>query len=459
MSRLSVLGCTLIFTVRLATAQTSGEASPQPSPLLSPQAAYDKASLPVDITRRSFGNWSEVEQASLQVGQSQAKDACVARAEVKYTGDDLVAYARLCAFGKAWRQTYLAATTYINGPDPGKPLLADAYSFEIQAELNLNNEKAAVGACFAMLRSVPYGPIVDDVTTGTFRYLHFAYLPDALDLLFQRQPFLLAYLHSSAQPGAAISPHLLFEHALDLAALQQYNAQPDRAAAAVAEIDKAMPATLPPDEVIQIAAVRRQYALLGTHLPQWPDAVSLISANANAPGQIRLGEATVLLLFPPWCVQCIRQAQDIVPTLFRVAMVNGSDSQLHIYALLADQPPAAVAPPRKASKALRPTPPESAQVAVTTGPARLPNAVEELRKTPTLVVPPATLTDFNASDFPFLIAADSDGIIRLLVPGAPDNALKQNGPIDQIADTIRQHWPAKAHETSGAPRVSAQPRP
>lgn len=444
--------------------RASGGAAADPTPLLSPQAAYDQASLPVDITRRDVNNWSDIEVGALDIAVAKAKAACLERASQTYTGSDLVAYARLCALGKQWQPTYLAATTYINGRDPAKPLLGEAYSFEIQAELNLGNEKAAVGACFAMLKSVPYGPLPDDVTTATVRYLQFAYLPDALDLLSQRQPYLLSLLRSAASGdggtqqareavAATTSPtipvHTLFEHALSLPALQQFNADPERAAAEMTKIDQAMPSTLPPDEAILVVGMRHQYRLLGTRFPELPGSVSLISATENAPGKIRLGEVTVFLLFPPWCVQCVRQAQEIVPTLFRGAMVSGSDARLHIYALLADGPPPPVTPTMaktagRSSTVIVHRPaqnPGSPQVSVTTGKAELPDAITELRKTPTLVVAPSTLAEFNASDFPFLIATDHEGIIRLLVPAAPNNALKQNGPVDQIADTIRQHWP------------------
>ena len=454
----------------------------QLSPLLSPQAAYDQASLPLDITRRDSSNWSDVELAALDVAVAQAKDACVARESATYAGADLVGYARLCALGKQWPATYLAATTYINGLGP-HPLLADAYAYEVQADLNMGDEKAAEGACIAMLRSVPYTSLTDDVTSTTIRFLQFAYLPDALDLAFQREPYILALLRAAQTPPPAsqaaaapqlvpaaaqlqsaaatpiteIPPHTLFEHALLLPALQQYNKSPERAAVELADIDHAMPASLPSDEAIYIAADRRQYALLGTRFPTLPGAVSLLPATETPLSQPHLGLSTIFLLFPPWCVQCIRQAKDIVPALLRDAMVSGSDDKLHIYALLADnlppsQPAAKPAPhtaPAGAQRAnqpgqpghpARPTGDKAAdQAAVTVTEGKL-TPVEQLRKTATLVVAPSTLADFNATDFPFLVALDYKGVIRLMVPAAPKNLLVQGGPAEQISDTIIQHW-------------------
>ena len=58
------LALLLLFSLRIAAAQTPAEppaqSTPQP-PLLSPQAAYDQASAPVDITRRDLANWSDTE--------------------------------------------------------------------------------------------------------------------------------------------------------------------------------------------------------------------------------------------------------------------------------------------------------------------------------------------------------------------------------------------------------------
>ena len=449
-------------------------------PLLSPQAAYDQAGLPLDITRRDSSNWSDVELAALDVAVAQAKDACLARKSETYTGADLIGYARLCALGKQWPATYLAATTYINSPGP-RPLLADAYAYEVQADLNMGDEKAGEATCIAMLRSVPYTSLTDDVTSTTIRFLQFAYLPDALDLAFQREPYLLDQLRG-AQPASATSKtaaakqpipaalqppplaatplteiplHTLFEHALILPALQQYNKSPERAAAEVTDIDKAMPGSLPPDEAIYIAADRRQYALIGTRFPTLPGAVSLLSATETPLSQPHLGLSTIFLLFPPWCVQCIRQAKDIVPALVRDAIVSGSDDKLHIYALLADTQvplePAGKSAPHGAAAAVhranQPAQPaksasdksaEQVTVSVSEGKPLIPQ--EELRKTATLVVAPSTLADFNAQDFPFLIAVDYNGIIRLMVPAAPKNALVQGGPAQQISDTIIQHW-------------------
>jgi hypothetical protein len=426
---------------------------------LSPQAAYDQASAPVDIIHRDLANWSDVEINSLTAAIAQARDACRARASEVYTGSDLIAYARLCALGKEWQATYVAATTYINSKDAAKPLLGQAYAFEVQADLNLVHAKQGEATCIAMLRSVPYSLLTDEVTSVTIRYLQYAFLPEALDLAFQREPYILDLLRAESsspvpdqsQPAtpATIPIHTLFESALEFAALQQFNNQPERAAAALADLDRAMPATVPSDEAILIAADRRRYALLGTHFPALPGAVSLLPANETPPAQPKFGSATVFLLFPPWCAQCIRQAQQIVSTLVATAMARGPgpESDVHIYALLADVPPPAPAPPPPKAAAhpsaagAHHTPVAAAHSDTDSDKAAPKSAIDQLRKTPTLVVAPSTLADFDASDFPFLVATDCDGLIRLIVSPAPDNALAQDGPVDQLTDTILQQWP------------------
>jgi hypothetical protein len=77
----------------------------------------------------------------------------------------------LCALGQQWPTTFTAATTYINGKDVAKPQLAQAYAYEVNADLNLKDEKSALRASIAMLQAVPYSPLSDEVTTSTIRYL------------------------------------------------------------------------------------------------------------------------------------------------------------------------------------------------------------------------------------------------------------------------------------------------
>jgi hypothetical protein len=421
-----------------------GQVAPAPvTPQLSPQAAYDQAVTPIEITHRSIANWSDTEVAALGIAVMQAKQACLDRAIITYTGGDLISYARLCAFGQQWPSTLTAATTYIKSTDPAKPQLAQAYAFQIQAELNLADEPAALASSLDMLQAVPYGPLTDEVMTASTDYLKIAFPFDALTLQNVRQPILLRLLRSSqtksteasSQPLAAppIPPHTLFEHALVGAAIRQYTNEPKAAAAIVTDLNAAVPATLPPDESILIANARRQYALLGTHLP--PIAVSAALSLPTAAARINpdFGSSTVLLLFPPWCAQCIRMTHAIAPALIRL-----QENNVHIYGLLADSPP----PPPPAPKTVSRTQPHRSSLPQQQAPEPPPFAADQLRATPSLVVAPSTLADFGAEDFPFLIATDHDGIIRLLLPAAPDNAFVEGGTIDQVTTQIATEWPA-----------------
>ena len=430
----------------LITSATLSAQTPNTTPQLSPEAAYNQAVTPVEITHRSIANWSDTEIAALGIAVIQAKQACLDRAAITYTGDDLISYAKLCAFGQQWPATLTAATAYIKSIDPQKPQLAQAYAYQIQAHLNLKDEQAALAHSLDMLQAVPYTPLTDEVITASINYLQIAFPYDALVLQNIRQPILLRLLRASQTqtplpPGtpAPVPPHTLFEHALVAAALQQYINQPQAAASVVTNLDAATPANLPSDEANLIATARRQYALLGTHLP--PITVSAALATPTAAARINpdFGSSTVLLLFPPWCAQCIRISQAIAPTLMRL-----HENNVHIYGLLADNPPPpppAVPKPTPSNHSRRPT--QTQQETLTTlDKPEPPSAVDLLRGTPSLVVAPSTLTDFAAADFPFLIATDHDGIIRLLLPAVPENAFVIGGAIDQITNQIAREWPA-----------------
>jgi len=56
---------------------------------------------PLEMTRNAIGNWSDSELNALAAAIKQATEACGARTPSQFTGDDLIAYARLCALGQA----------------------------------------------------------------------------------------------------------------------------------------------------------------------------------------------------------------------------------------------------------------------------------------------------------------------------------------------------------------------
>ena len=67
-----------------------------------------------------------------------------------------------------------------------------------------------------------------------------------------------------------------------------------------------------------------------------------------------------------------------------------------------------------------------------------------LQGTPTLIVPGQTLTDFTATDYPWIVAADRNGVVRW-IERAPDNALASDGDVNRIVNLILANWPPRGH--------------
>ena len=455
MTQTTLLPAVLCLCFAASHAQQPADATPK----LSPQGAYEQASRPLDIIRRAPQNWSEIELAALKTATAQAKTACLASSPQDYAGDDLIAYARLCAFGQTWQPVEFAAYKYIQAKQlaPIKPqdmrTLATAYDYEIQASLRLQKPAAAFQASRVMLATVPYDDLTSEAINSTVNYLQLSDTGEALALLAQRQPILLSMLRSRSAPGAPDPPlfplRALFAEAIALPSMQQFANQPDAAAASIAEIEQALPATLPPDDAISIAESRRRYRLLGSHLPPIATFSWLLdSSGAGIPPALNspFGAATVLLSFPDWCNQCVA-----LHTAFFPAWKRLRDQSVRFFALLAQpEPPPKPAPkeiPKTAGKAAtadsRPAPFPGEKPGIPHNDLQLdvkPTAAALLAGTPTFAVPTQTLDQFSAADFPLIIVADHDGIIRALQL-ADDSVLVPGGQIDQLADHVTRLWP------------------
>lgn len=437
--------------------------------LVSPEAAYEQAIAPVEITHRAVSNWSDAETAALAVAVRQAKDACAARSSVMYAGDGLIGYARLCALGQQWPTAVGAATAYLHSADVTKPKLAQAYGYLVEGSMRMNDERAVLKNALDMLGAVPYTTLTDEVMGEALRYLQLAFTTDALVLANVRERSVVKLLHdagratageasSGAAPavsgetggagtagtGDAVPVRTLYADGLWLAALEQYNGEMSGATATMEEMEAAVPAKVSADDAPAMAEARRQYRMLGTKLPEIAAAASLFSPTETPRINRKFGTATVLLLFPPWCGQCVRTLKDTLPAMFRL---NSDGAEVHIHGLLASDPPPVAAPgagasPAKGARRGRAAAAESA--VAQEAPEKPITAAELLRGTPTLVVAPATLAQFGATDFPFVIATDHDGVIRLLLPGAPENAMAAGSTIDQIAAHVAAQWPVPA---------------
>jgi hypothetical protein len=456
----------LMFCFCLLTAQAQSPSSSK----FSPQASYDQATRPLDITRRSPQNWSEVELAALKIATDQAKMDCASHSPDQFTGEDLLAYARLCALGQDWKPVQEAAADYLNAQNAITPAervidshsLAIAFEYEVQASLRLKDPEQALHASQAMLQTVPYDDLTSDAINSTVHYLQLIHTDEALALLAQRQPILLSLIraHVSSNPPApssfhpALSLHALYADAIAFPAMQQFANQLKVGAATYAELEASLPVSLSPDDSVLITETRRQYLLLGSHLPTittfaWlPDPAALgIPPELNTNS----GSATVLLLFPDWCNQCVALNPSFTSTSRRIR-----EHGARFFALLAQANPPAKVAPKDITKAASKTAPsgavlKSAQIAPFPGErpdiphvelqlSIKPTAAALLVGTPTFVVPTQTLNSFVATDFPLIVVTDHNGIIRS-IQVAPDNAMVPGGFVDQIIDHVIDLWP------------------
>jgi hypothetical protein len=457
----------LFACVSVLDAQTPPPApaqQPAAEPQLSPQAAYDQASRPLDIVRRSPQNWSEIELNALKAARNQAAEACSARDPEQFEADDLLALCHLCAFGQKWQPVFAAASKYL---DPFRPKvpgaapktlanLSVAYDWKVQGSLNLDEPFLALQTAQIMLRSVPYDEFASEATNSTARYLHFLHSSEALALLAQRQPLILAELKARANPppensdsAPATHPPLplyaLYSDALALPAMQQFLNQTNPAAESYQDLEAALPTSLSSEDGMFIAEKRRQYLLLGSHLPVIAAMGSLLAPDAPTPKlNGPFTAATVLMLFPDWCNQCIAmafnsppRAKELLETYharFFPLITQADPPEKHAQAPLKDVP----LPPSKSAKGASTAPSGKLHVDQQINVTSTPDA--RLAGTPTVVVPNETLNTFTATDFPLLIVLDHDGIIRAILV-APEDALAPGGDVDQLVHHVVDTWP------------------
>jgi thiol-disulfide isomerase/thioredoxin len=415
-------GSSVSVTNAVPVAETPATATPQ----LSPEAAYDQAVRPLEIVRRSMANWSDSEVGAFAVAMKNAGAACAARAPGQFAGDELIAYAKLCSLGQNWAVMGVAAGLYIDSNDKEKPQLATAYGYKLESKLHAQDVTEILSVERSMLRDVPYEAVADTVTNEALAYLQLAYTNDALTVHAMREPLLVAALKSE-KPG--LPRHVLYADGLAKAALEQYAKQPEKATATVAELDAALDAGaangLAADDAIPVEASRRQYGLLGKRLPEIQFELSLKDVREKPHINPDFGAATALLLFPDWCAQCVRMAPELWDAMTRLG-----DGEIRVYGLVAE------AMPDKAKllvAQMKPMGPVAADA-----PVRSPSEV--LLHTPVLVVPPETLTAFAASDYPFLIVVDHEGVVRFAAP-APESVLQPGDFLDTVVEHVAEQWP------------------
>jgi len=235
--------------------------------------------------------------------------------------------------------------------------------------------------------------------------------------------------------------HVLYADAIALPETQQFASQPEAAAASFAELEAALPKVIASDDALFIAEKRRQYLLLGTHVPALSSMGSLQFPDATPPDNLNSAYlyATVFLLFPDWCNQCVAMAFNAAPKAKQIL----EDNHVRFFSLMAQANP----PEKQAKTAIRdvPLPPQKPgktpphlhldqQLNISSTPDT------RLEGTPTLVVPNDTLDLFAATDVPLFIGVDHNGMIRVLQP-APDDAFAAGGDLDQIVQHLVKTWP------------------
>jgi hypothetical protein len=493
--RVVVIGL-LLAGVALGNSQTPAPEQPQPEPKLSPQAAYDQVIRPLEITRRSPQNWSEIELGSLKIARELAKQACADRNPDQLTGDDLLALARLCAFAQLWQPVYQAASNYIaaaQGSTPGyiaaeqansmsspSPVslanspsqpadssksmvsLAIAFDYKVQASLGLDKPDDAVMTAQTMLRTVPYDEFSSEATNSTLHYIHYILVPDAVALLTQRQPILIGLIKSYGVNADAIKPdesgagtpstttvsapslrpplplHTLYADAIALPVMQQLANKSEDAARSYAELEAALPSGVSSEDGL----------LLGTHLPTLNPMGSLLSSDAPAPTNLntRFAYANVFLLFPDWCNQCIamvfnsaarpKELLEVRHVLFFPLMAQANPPEKRAKESIKNVP----LPPARSGKGAQSQTGQQERLHVDQQLAIKSTPDARLEDTPTVIVPMETLDAFAAVDFPLIIATDHNGIVRVLQV-ASDDALGPGGEIDQIVMHILATWP------------------
>jgi hypothetical protein len=98
-----------------------------------------------------------------------------------------------------------------------------------------------------------------------------------------------------------------------------------------------------------------------------------------------------------------------------------------------------------------PPPAPSAKPQTTAAPTPA-DASNLLRMTPTLVVDPSLLDQFAATDVPYLILTDAQGIVRVLQP-VGDSALEPGDTIDSAIGLVGSQWPSPKLKRPTPPAV------
>lgn len=374
-----------------------------------PGEVYQEAMKPLDMVRSSLDNWSDAELGALSTGIHMAREACGQAGIEGNADDDLYDLIRLCALGQDWNKTNAAALKYIAG---GAEIhRAQAYAMSVDALVRMNDVAGAVKTAREMLQGLPYDAEVAYALRYLKTYLEQASDPAALTLATEEHGALVEALKAgvplkAVYGGAVIGIGPLFDSGMRLAFLERYSGDDRGAERTCAALDGAVGAAAAMTAVDRqlIAAVRTQYGLLGTHLPEI-DAERFLTTPARAVKvHSDAGFVTVLAIFPDWCPQCTKTMQGL--TEFAAEHVA---AKVHGYGLMVRQDDKTEARPQ--------------------------DSLKELKETATVMVTAEAAQVFGAVDYPLIVVTDEKGLIYF-AGLIPQNAFVPNGYMEQVIGRI-----------------------
>jgi hypothetical protein len=397
------------------TATAPAAAAPRAEP---PGAIYREAMHPLDVVRSSVDNWSDAEVGALAAGMHRAREACAQIKPGDVAGDDLYDLARLCSFGQDWNDANTAALAYVASRE--ETHRAEAYALSVYALVHLNAIDLAVQTAEEMLRKLPYDAEVAYSLRDLKVYLEQAGNAAALTLARDEHAAMVQAIKAggplkAAHGEGAFGVGSLFESGMELAFFEQYAGNGDAAAAVQAELERALPlvTTLPAEDRRRIDAVNTQFGLLGKALPAIDAKKAYQSRTAKAQIGKNYGAATVLVVFPDWCVQC----RKMMTTMTQFAMVNGK-TPIHAYGLMFAE---------DADSAGQ----TAGQAGGRAGGQAHAEDFKELQGTSTLLVDPKTAVTLGATDFPMGVVVDGAGTVRF-VGLLPQDAFNGDGYVEKV---------------------------
>jgi thiol-disulfide isomerase/thioredoxin len=422
-----MLAMVLAGSLGVARGQTPVLQQESGSQSMRPGEIYQQAMKPLDLVRSSLDNWSDAELGALGVGIRMARQVCgQARLEVKpegmldgdvgsdhdvilADGEDLFDLIRLCALGQDWNKSHDAAVKYL--ASNAAPHRTQAYAMSINALVHVNDLEGAVKTARQMLGDVPYDAEVAYAMQFLKTYLTQAVDPAALALSTEDHGVLVKALENGSTlkvaPGeASMGAGLLFASGMQLAFLQRYAGDERGAERTCAElidaVGKANGVGAADRQLMEL--VRRQYALLGTVLPEIDGQMLETAATGGKTAKLRFdsGSVTVVALFPDYCPQCAKTmegltefaAEHVAAKVRAAGLMVMQDGEGH--------------------------PQENAK---------------NFKGTSTMLVSANAAAGFGAIDYPLVVVTDEKGLVYF-VGTIPQNAFVPNGYMEQVVGRI-----------------------